>query len=97
MKRLSAISSKGVEEHTTEHRSRKATFKMNHFNPTNNNKVNLFKNTKYFNDYAEIYSEIIRVNDLVKASYQDFKDMVDFTRKASYGTLFGIGMKIPRD
>lgn len=52
MKKLSAKTVEGVQEHATaEHRSRKATFKMAHFTPTNN-KVNLFKNTKYFGDYA---------------------------------------------
>ena len=70
---------------------------MANFNPPSSNKINLFKNAKYFSSYEEIYSEIINVNEATKKSYVDFKSMVDFVRKNSYGELFGIGMKLPVD
>lgn len=70
---------------------------MASFNPPSSNKVNLFKNAKYFSSYEELYSEIIQVNEETKKSYVDFKKLVDFTRKSSYGELFGIGMKLPVD
>lgn len=37
------------------------------------------------------------MNEAAGRSYQDFKNLVDYVRKQSYGTLYGIGMKIPRD
>lgn len=54
MKRFSAKAVEGSKQQDpTEHRQkRQATFKMVNFNPTDNNKVNLFKDTKYFEDYT---------------------------------------------
>lgn len=69
---------------------------MKHFDPPQENKVNLFRSS-YFNSYEEVYGEIMHVNDDAGRSYQDFKNLVDYVRKQSYGTLYGIGMKIPRD
>ena len=37
------------------------------------------------------------MNEETKKSYLDFKALVDFTRKNSFGELFGIGMKLPKD
>jgi hypothetical protein len=39
----------------------------------------------------------MHANEAAGRSYQDFKNLVDYVRKQSYGTLYGIGMKIPRD
>lgn len=36
--------------------------KMKNFNPPNDYKVNLFKNTTFFGNYEALYSEIVKVN-----------------------------------
>jgi hypothetical protein len=69
--------------------------KMKHFNPTGK-KENLFR-SDYFNSYEEVYAEIINVNEETGKSYADYKGLVDAVRKQSYGTLYGIGNKIPKD
>ncbi len=70
---------------------------MKHFDPPNNCKVNIFKRAKYFKDYAEIYSEIIEVNETAKKAYKPFKTLINYIKKQSYGILFGVGLKIPSD
>lgn len=37
-------------------------FKLTHFDPPNSCKVNLFKNAAFFDDYAQIYNQILEVN-----------------------------------
>lgn len=69
---------------------------MKHFNPPAECKVNLFKDAVFFTDYESLYNEIMIVNETAGKSYQDYKELVDHVRKQSYGTLYGIGMKIPK-
>lgn len=42
--------------------------KMKHFNPPNDFKVNLFKDTSYFSSYEVLYSEIDKVNKQAEES-----------------------------
>lgn len=46
--------------------------KMKNFNPTNDFKVNLFKDTAYFNSYEVLYSEIDKVNQQSEESLGEF-------------------------
>lgn len=39
---------------------------MKNFDPPSSNRVNLFKEYKYFNSYEEVYSEIIKINNKAK-------------------------------
>ncbi len=39
-------------------------YKLKHFNPPKDFKVNLFKNTSYFSSYEVLYSEIDKVNKI---------------------------------
>ena len=71
--------------------------KMKNFDPPSSNKVNLFKNIHYFSSYEDIYAEIIHINDTTRGSFEYFKNVVNFIKKKSYGDLFGIGMKLPKD
>lgn len=98
IKRMSAKAVADIpdDEHS-EHKSRQSTFTLKHFNLSVVNKVNLFRNVKYFTHYAQIYSEIMAVHEAATRSYQDFKRLIDHVKKESYGTLYGIGMKIPKD
>lgn len=70
---------------------------MTNFDPPSSNKVNLFKNIVHFDSYEDIYAEIIHINDMTRNSFEYFKDVVNFVKKKSYGDLFGIGMKLPKD
>lgn len=46
--------------------------KMKNFNPPNDFKVNLFKDTAYFNSYEVLYSEIDKVNKQAEESLAEF-------------------------
>ncbi len=83
-------------DENSEHKSRHTTFTLKHFQPQNR-RINLFRNVKYFTHYAQIYSEIMAVHEAATRSYLDFKKIVDYVKKESYGILYGIGMKIPKD
>lgn len=43
----------------TQKKNKLKDFKLTHFDPPTNCKVNLFKNAAFFGDYAEIYNEIL--------------------------------------
>lgn len=72
------------------------TFKLDHANPAKECKVNLFRETAFFNDYTEIYGEIMKVNAEALKCYDDYKLLVDSIRNASKGIPYGMGMKIPK-
>jgi len=96
IKRLSAKTNASIKDNGSQQKSRQTTFKMSHFNPPTECKVNLFKNAVYFDDYATLYSEIMEVNNVASNSYQDYKQFIDYVRKQSYAIPYGIGMKIPK-
>ncbi len=41
-------------------------FKLKYFDPPESFKVNIFKKVVYFKDYAEIFNEIMTVNNAAK-------------------------------
>ena len=68
---------------------------MKNFNPPNECKVNLFKDTAYFNNYEILYSEIVKVNKLAEESLQEYIEFVDEVRNRSNGIPYGVNMKLP--
>ena len=64
--------------------------------PTNK-KVNLFKDTAYFNDYAALYAEIDKVNSRAQASLEEFSSFVDTVREESEGLPYGVNLKMPEN
>jgi threonine dehydrogenase-like Zn-dependent dehydrogenase len=69
---------------------------MKNFDPPSDFKVNLFKDTSYFNSYEILYSEIYKVNKLAEESLVEFKEFVEAVRVRSSGTLYGVCMKMPK-
>jgi hypothetical protein len=59
--------------------------------------VNLFKNVKLFNNYKEVYGEIIRINEQTSKYYEKYKNLVNFVQRQSFGTSFDISMKLPKE
>lgn len=97
-RKLSAKTSQMAPQDNKEaQKGKKMTLKMEHFDPPSSNKVNLFKQVVLFDSYEDIYAEIIHINDTTRGSVEYFRDVVNFVRRKSYGDLFGIGMKLPRD
>lgn len=71
--------------------------KMKNFNPTNNFKPNLFKDTAYFGSYEILYSEIDKVNKVAEESLSEFMDLVEAVRRRSGGIPYGVNMKLPKN
>ena len=65
---------------------------MRNFNPPSEFKVNLFKDTTYFNSYEILYSEIVKVNKLAEESLQEYIEFVDEVRNRSNGIPYGVNM-----
>lgn len=70
--------------------------KMKNFTPPNDFKVNLFKDTSYFNSYEILYSEIVKVNKLAEESLKEYIEFVEAVRKRSNGIPYGVNMKLPK-
>jgi hypothetical protein len=70
---------------------------MKNFNPPNDYKVNLFKDTAYFGNYEILYSEIDKVNKLAEKSLPEFVEFVEAVRKRSNGIPYGVNMKLPKN
>lgn len=69
---------------------------MKNFNPPSEFKVNLFKDTAYFNSYEILYSEIVKVNKVAEESLREYIEFVDAVRKRSNGIPYGTNMKLPK-
>ena len=69
---------------------------MRNFNPPSEFKVNLFKDTTYFNSYEILYSEIVKVNKEAEGSLREFVDFVENVRGRSNGIPYGVNMKLPK-
>lgn len=97
-KRLSAKTVADIEQNKdkkVKENKRNPTLKLTHFNP-DGKKVNLFK-MDCFDSYEAVYAEIMKVNEETGRSYLEFKKLIDAVKKGSYGTIYGIGTKIPKD
>lgn len=69
---------------------------MKNFSPPSEFKVNLFKDTTYFNSYEILYSEIVKVNKEAEASLKEFTDFVENVKGRSNGIPYGVCMKLPK-
>jgi len=45
------------------------TLEMEHFKPPEERKVNLFRTTKFFDNYEQVFAEVFAVNEETKKSY----------------------------
>jgi hypothetical protein len=70
--------------------------RMKNFNPPNDFKVNLFKDTTFFANYEVLYAELVKVNTLAEQSLPEFVDFVEQVRKRSNGIPYGVNMKMPK-
>lgn len=69
---------------------------MKNFNPPNDYKVNLFKDTVYFKNYEILYSELVKINSIAEQSLPEFIEFVEAVRKRSNGIPYGVNMKMPK-
>ena len=65
-------------------------FPFVHFNPKTAQTPNLFSGSKPMREYNDLYSELMRINELTKESYKEFKSVVDQVRKQSHGIPYGV-------
>jgi len=62
---------------------------------TNETPKNIFQNTK-FKDFSEIEGEILRINDIARECYKEYKDLVNKIRTQSKGIPYGVVTRIPK-